>query len=136
MRSIANRVTAARGCWWPHLSRGNFFYLLYIFINSIGTCMQNFIKIAHRKNQTFFFQNNWSMFLRQTVLQIRKYVSSVKGNKVKVNCQYNVIYHYGRSGTISRDTETLHFRRLPDFSVISLMMILGRSSVIQKPSPR
>ena len=54
MRASANRAAAARGGWRPHTSRGGFFDLIYVIIDAIGTCMQNFIEIDRQKNQAFF----------------------------------------------------------------------------------
>ena len=54
VRASANRAAAARGGWRPHTSRGGFFDLIYVIIDAIGTCMQNFIEIDRQKNQAFF----------------------------------------------------------------------------------
>ena len=68
MRASANRVAAARGGWWRHAFRGGFFDFIYVIIEVIGTCMQNFKKIDLKKNSTFFNQSCSALFLLQTVL--------------------------------------------------------------------
>ena len=40
---------------------------IYVFIEVIGTCMQNFKKIDLKKNSTFFNQSCSALFLLQTV---------------------------------------------------------------------
>ena len=67
MRASANRVAAARGGWWRHAFRGGFFDFIYVIIEVIGTCMQNFKKIDLKKNSTFFNQSCSALFLLQTV---------------------------------------------------------------------
>ena len=54
MRASANQPAAERGGWRPPTSRGGFFDIIYLIIDAIGTCMQNFIEIDRQKNQAFF----------------------------------------------------------------------------------
>ena len=67
MRSSANRLAAARCGWWPHAFRGGLFDFIYVIIEVICTCMQNFKKIDLKKNSTFFIQSCSALFLLQTV---------------------------------------------------------------------
>ena len=43
------KMAIIQGCHPRH-----FFYFSYVFIKSIGTCMQNFKKIDRKSNHTFF----------------------------------------------------------------------------------
>ena len=58
MRASANRAAAARGGWRPHTSRGGFFDFIYVIIDAIGNCMQNFIEIDRKKNKLFSFKSS------------------------------------------------------------------------------
>ena len=72
MRSSANRVAAARCGWWPHAFRGGFIDFIYVIIEVISTCMQNFKKIDLKKKTWFFFiQSCSALFLLHTVQCIR-----------------------------------------------------------------
>ena len=46
---------AARGGWRPHTSRLDFSDFIYVFLYSIGTCMQIFMKIDHKKTDFILF---------------------------------------------------------------------------------
>ena len=45
-----------------------FFDFIYIMLDVIGTCMQNFKKIDLKKNPSFFIQSCSALFLLHTVL--------------------------------------------------------------------
>ena len=52
--SASGTLVPRRDGWWPGSSRRNFFDFIYIIMDVIGTCIQNFKKIDRQKNQAFF----------------------------------------------------------------------------------
>ena len=75
--------TARRGGWQPRPSRGGFFDFLYVILDIIATCMQNFKLIDRKKTENFSFENLLHCFWATL------YILIILKHKVSCAMKYN-----------------------------------------------